>query len=104
MKPKNHRRDDPSSEVNAENALRILFIEDRVPDMQLCINVLEKAGFNFQYERAETEKELDKLLQNHQFDIVLCDKHLPGWDAKEAIQRIKQHDEDAIIILLSGSV
>jgi len=103
MKPIDHRRDEPLSEANTEKALRILFIEDRIQDLQLSVNVLKKAGFNIKYEHVETEEELDVHLKDFQFDIVLCDKQLPGWDAKKAIQRIKEHAADATIVLLSGS-
>jgi len=83
--------------------LRVLFIEDNIRDMKLSIQALEKAGYKLKSERAETQQELETLLQNFQYDIVLCDKHLPGWGAKEAIRYIKEHDEDATIILLSGT-
>ena len=103
MKPLGDHWDGPPSGANAGKELRILFIEDQLQDLQLSVNVLKKAGFNFKYEHAQTEQELDALLQTERFDIVLCDKHLPGWDTKEAIQRVKGHIADIPVILLSGS-
>jgi len=103
MKTFNQQLVEPDPDVMAEKQLNVLFIEDQVQDLQLSVDVLRKAGFNFKFERVETEKEFNTYLQDHTFDIALCDKHLPGWDAKEAIQKIREHTADAPVILLSGS-
>jgi len=100
MKSLDHQRDESAPLKNVEKQLNILFIEDQLQDMQMCVDELKMAGFNFKFEVVEKEKEISIVLQNKQFDIVLYHQDFPGCDPKITIQQIKEHVVDAIIIML----
>ncbi len=79
----------------------ILIIEDEISTQLLISSILEENGYKT-YLVAEGNKALKKF-NSCKPDIVLLDIHLPGEDGITILQKIKEIDQDVIVIMISGT-
>lgn len=89
--------------VPSSTPLRLLLVEDNPLDAGLAIKALERAGRKLDVVRVETREEFLEELKNSP-DVVLCDYHLPSFDAPEALDLLKQQSVNVPFIILSGSI
>jgi PAS domain S-box-containing protein len=85
-------------------SLRVLIIEDSEDDVLLIIRELKKGGYNPVYERVETAAAMKKVLQEKQWDIILCDYKMPKFNAPSAIAVLKNANIDIPLIIVSGTI
>ncbi|MEG4340894.1 MULTISPECIES: EAL domain-containing protein [unclassified Microcoleus] len=88
----------------AESTLNLLIIEDMAEDMELIVLALESGGVNFKCDTAETATECRKLLENCQYDAVLSDYRLPGFNGLEVLKLMQELGQDIPLILVTGSL
>ena len=84
--------------------LRILFVEDNENDALLTLREVRRSGFQPEYLQVRSLESLEQALRESCWDIVLCDYHLPRFNALDVIRRIRQRESDVPIIVLSGAV
>ena len=65
---------------------KVLLVEDEPADAALIVRELEKSGLRFISECVDQQDTLVQALRDFGPDIVLCDNHLPGFDASRAMQ------------------
>ncbi|MDF3059358.1 MAG: hybrid sensor histidine kinase/response regulator [Rariglobus sp.] len=80
-----------------------MIVEDNPLDADLAIKALERSGRRLAVVRVETRAEFLKELANPP-DLILCDYHLPSFDAPEALDLLKQQSINVPFIILSGSI
>lgn len=85
-------------------ALRILFVEDEEDDVELILRALRGSGFQVDYVRVETAEDMQSALRDRAWDIILCDYHMPRFDAIQALRVLKESGQDLPFILISGTV
>jgi len=88
----------------AESTLNLLIVEDMAEDMELIVLALESGGVNFNCDTAETATECRQLLQNCQYDAVLSDYRLPGFNGLEVLKLMQELGQDIPLILVTGSL
>lgn len=87
------------------NKLHVLIIEDNDDDCHLLVNELRYGGFaDIHFECVVSEKELIAALNNQQWDIVLSDYSMPGFNGIEALKIVKNTGADIPFILVSGAI
>jgi predicted signal transduction protein with EAL and GGDEF domain len=84
--------------------LRALIVEDSADDAVLLVNALNGGGFAVQHERVDSPARLEEHLRAQDWDIVLCDHNLPGFDAPHALQVVRRHHDDVPFIIVSGGI
>ncbi len=84
--------------------LCVLMIEDSESDAGLLRRHLEHNGFDVYAERVETEAQLRGALTRAAWDLVLCDYHVPGFEARNALATLRAIDEDVPLIVVSGVI
>jgi PAS domain S-box-containing protein len=84
--------------------LRVLLVEDSSDDAELLVHALKKLGFEPQFERVETEAEMERALQTRAWDIVLADYSLPQFDAPAAIALLHRLGIELPLLIISGSI
>ena len=65
-------------------SLRILHLEDNVPDAELVQAALESEGFVVDVTRVETRADFQAALAQR-FDVILADNTLPAFDGLSAL-------------------
>ncbi|QQS36668.1 MAG: PAS domain S-box protein [Ignavibacteriales bacterium] len=90
--------------MESDHTIRIVFVEDYLPDMDLAVKRLEKNGILVNPVRVESEKEFRNALINFQPDIVITDYILPSFEGKKVLIISKESDPDLPVIILTGTI
>ena len=86
------------------NGLKILVLEDSAQDLELISEQLSDAGFTLKMSWVETEAAFISALRENQYDIILSDFTLPGFDAFGALRVSKEVCPEVPFICVSGSI
>lgn len=84
--------------------LRVLILEDSRQDYELISEQLSDAGYLLELTHAENELEFDAALQENEYDLILSDFKLPGFDAFKALQITNKTCPNVPFICISGSI
>lgn len=84
--------------------VNVLIIEDSRDDADLMIRHLRKGGFRPKTHRVESADGLALALKSDQWDIILCDHNMPGFDSVEALSILNKSDIKAPFLLISDAL
>ncbi len=84
--------------------LKVLLVEDSPDDALILIRHIEKGGFDVDYQRVDSAREMRKALVDSTWDICISDHNMPGFDSTEALHLIKETGMDLPIVIVSGSI
>jgi PAS domain S-box-containing protein len=84
--------------------LRVLLVEDSENDAALLQIALQRAGFNFEWERVDAADTLQGALDRQDWDVVIADYVMPGFDGLSALALVKQRGLDIPFIVVSGHI
>lgn len=84
-------------------SLRLLLVEDSETDCILLLREFKRGGFDVQHCRVENEAALKQALQRN-WDLVITDYQLPGFDGLQAVAQVQEHDPDLPVIMVSGRI
>lgn len=85
------------------NKIRILYIDDYQLDRELVKDVLEKEHGGFEVTEASNKQEFEALLKNREFDVVLSDFNIAGFEGLQVIDAVRTHDSDIPVIIVTGT-
>ena len=88
---------------SAKKSLNVLHIEDNARDAELCVDELERAGFQVSADVVRSPEELSERLHARTYDIALVDYSLPNWNGLAAIDILHQLEKDLPFIVVSAS-
>lgn len=83
--------------------LRVLVVEDSEFDARMLIRLLNRGGYETEHRRVETAEELRDALRSD-WDLVLSDYNLPGFNAPQALAIYQEHNLDMPFIIISGGI
>jgi len=78
----------------------ILFIEDKDSICNIYAHVLKESGYSLKY-ATSGEKALE-LLNQYNFEIVVCDYYLPDTNGIKLLNKIKQIKENIYSVLFTS--
>ena len=84
--------------------LKVLCLEDSKQDVEIIRELLVDAGFDLTMDSTAREKEFASLLRTRNYDIILADFKLPGFDAFAALRWVKEIVPHVPFICVSGSI
>ena len=87
-----------------EVTLRVLIVEDSLPDAELQIATLKRAGYDVQYAVAPSEEVLRQKLGETEFDIILADFNLQNWTGLDALDILKKNRKEIPVVMVTGSL
>ena len=87
-----------------DTSIRVLIIDDSEDDCFLLVRQLKKGGFNPTYERVDIAETMTEALDNHQWDLILCDYSMPGFSAFSALEIYNRNGFDMPFIIVSGTI
>lgn len=83
--------------------LRVLFVEDSAADAELTARELQRAGFEVHHERVDDAASMAAALQRGQWDIIISDESMPGFDALQALDVLHASGRDIPVIVVTGT-
>ena len=84
--------------------LRVLQVEDSESDGALIIRALETGGYTTQSRRVEDAPAMAAALAEQDWDVVISDYYVPGFDAGCALTVLALSGKDIPFIIVSGLV
>lgn len=84
--------------------LNILLIEDSEDDALLVIRELKRGQFNVNWQRVQTEADLIHSLKVSEWNVIIADYQLPGFDAPAALKAVQLSQIDIPFIVISGTI
>ena len=94
----------PTARRATKRPLRVLHLEDSEPDHDLALLHLVRAGLRVDTLRVDTEAALREALATRDWDVVLSDFNLPGFNGLRAQQILRDSGKDLPFILVSGEI
>ncbi len=87
-----------------DKPIRVLIIDDSEDDCLLLVRELKKGGFKPTYERVDVAEAMNGALNNHHWDLILCDYSMPNFSASSALEIYNQNGFDMPFIIVSGTI
>lgn len=85
--------------------LRILILEDRIADAELCAHELRRGGLRFDMERVDTRPAFEAALDAHAPDLVISDFSLPAaFDGIAALEIARSKYPEVPFVFVSGTI
>ena len=84
--------------------LNVLCLEDELKDTELLNEMLVDAGYLVNMDIAAKEKEYLSFLKGRNYDIILADYTLPGFDVHTALKLALELQPEAPFICVSGTI
>ncbi len=84
--------------------LRLLLAEDLDDDVVLVLDALTRQGYEVESTRVMTADGFRTALETGNFEIILCDYAMPGFDAIAALEILRQSGKDIPLIVVSGTI
>lgn len=94
----------PNMDSQLPAPLKILHLEDSLPDHRLVCRALEKSKITFKMTHVDALDAFTQLVETRSFDLVLADYRLPGFTALEAWASLTNQKNRPPFILLSGAI
>lgn len=79
---------------------RVMLVDDERDYLETLSTRLEMRGLKVT--PVNGGQEAVEIASEKKFDVILLDLSMPGMDGLETLKRIKDHDPDAEIIILTG--
>lgn len=83
--------------------LKALVVDDDKNVRDVFTDLLQIAHFDV-IGTGSNGKEAAELYQKLQPDVVFIDAMMPQYDGFYGVEKIKEHDPDAVIVMITGSV
>lgn len=87
-----------------ENKIRVLLIEDSEEDAELILREISKAGHSVLSERVWCEDALRLALSSQEWDIILSDNVMSGFNAVDALKIKRILGSELPFIIVSGQI
>jgi PAS domain S-box-containing protein len=84
--------------------LKVLYLDDIEDDAIIIREQLIEEGLIFQFDYVRTENEFTSKLKSEQYDIILSDFNLPGFNGIAALLLSKKICPDVPFICISGTI
>jgi diguanylate cyclase (GGDEF)-like protein/PAS domain S-box-containing protein len=87
-----------------QQSLNILFVEDSEDDVELTLSEIFRAGYEVSAHRVETAVDMQKALDDSEWDLIISDYKMPEFSAERSLQLYNDNKLDTPFIIISGVV
>jgi diguanylate cyclase (GGDEF)-like protein/PAS domain S-box-containing protein len=94
----------PTSCSASKEIIHILQLEDVANDSELCFLELRRSPFDASIDVVKTAEEFSARLSSRQYDIILADFQLQGWNGMQAFEIFRTFGYKAPFILVTGAI
>jgi diguanylate cyclase (GGDEF)-like protein/PAS domain S-box-containing protein len=84
--------------------VHILFVDDKESDVGLCLHELERMDFEASSDWVQIPAQYEERLRTESYDVIVCDYLLPGWTGMEALEILRQTNQDIPFILATANL
>jgi two-component system cell cycle sensor histidine kinase/response regulator CckA len=88
----------------ARQPLRVLILEDSPQDAELVAATLRRAGYSLSLEVTDSREQFQQRLEQGDVDVILADYNLGGWNARDALELLRESGKDVPLVIVTGSL
>ena len=89
--------------IAAQQKIRVLMVEDNPLDAEVAVRAMQRAGYEFDWVRVDTEAAFLAEL-NVVPDLILSDCAMPQFAGMRALELTRERGMDIPFILISGTI
>lgn len=86
------------------SALRMLVVEDSEDEAFLLYSELRARGLDISWQRVDNRTAMEAALAREDWDVILCDHNMPGFDSRAALDTAHHSGKDVPFIIYSGRI
>lgn len=83
--------------------IRVLYVDDSPLDRELVLDALVREHGGFVVSLAANRAEFDAALQDGEFEIVLSDFNILGFEGLQVLDAVKARNQDIPVIIVTGT-
>ncbi len=87
-----------------ERPINVLVVEDSEDDAFLLYYELAARGAKLDYRRVDNSEDMRQALAAEDWDVIICDHSMPGFDSMTALEILKETGKDIPFIIYSGNI
>jgi diguanylate cyclase (GGDEF)-like protein len=87
-----------------DRPIHMLVVDDSEDDAFLLYSELAARGAHVDYQRVDNAVDLASALQTGDWEVIICDHNMPGFDSFAALEVLKQSEQDIPFIIYSGQI
>lgn len=81
---------------------KILIIEDEVSIRRVLKKIISEESKTYEVEEAEDGLEGIEMIQNNEYDLILCDIKMPKVDGIEVLEKVRKIKPEIPVVMISG--
>jgi diguanylate cyclase (GGDEF)-like protein len=82
----------------------MLVVEDSEDEAFLLYSELRSRGLALTWERVDNKRDMAAALGREDWDVIICDHNMPGFDSRAALGIVQQSGKDVPFIIYSGRI
>lgn len=90
--------------MQSDPKIRMLVVDDSEDDAFVLYSELSRRGIGIEYRRVDSASQLASELASQDWDVIICDHNMPGFDSFGALEIVKQSNKDIPFIIYSGAI
>jgi two-component system, cell cycle sensor histidine kinase and response regulator CckA len=90
--------------MREKRELHTLIVDDNEDDAFLMVEALRRGGYEPRFVRVQTADSLGRALTEREWDVILCDHAMPGFDSRAALRIFRASGLDTPFIIVSGTL
>lgn len=93
-----------SDRMGGFRTIKVLMVEDNEDDVFLLNAQLSARGLETYSERVDSAHDLARALEEREWDLVISDHAMPGFDSASALEVVRRSGRDIPFIIYSGKI
>ncbi len=93
-----------SDSMGGFRTIKVLMVEDNEDDVFLLNAQLSARGLDTYSERVDCAQDLARALDEREWDLVISDHAMPGFDSASALEVVRRSGRDIPFIIYSGKI
>ncbi|WP_374341031.1 putative bifunctional diguanylate cyclase/phosphodiesterase [Methyloversatilis sp.] len=93
-----------SDRMGGFRTIKVLMVEDNEDDVFLLNAQLSARGLDTYSERVDSAHDLARALEEREWDLVISDHAMPGFDSASALEVVRRSGRDIPFIIYSGKI
>ncbi len=94
----------PDSMLKRPEPISLLIVDDSEDDAYLLASELASRGARIDFKRVDSAPDMSRALGNQEWNLIICDHSMPGFDALTALEILKRSGKDIPFIIYSGHI
>jgi diguanylate cyclase (GGDEF)-like protein/PAS domain S-box-containing protein len=90
--------------THRRQVVRILFVDNRESDVELCLQELKRMDFAVSADWVQVPAEFTNRLRTQSYDAIVCEYSMQGWTGMEALELLHRTNQEIPFLLAARNL